>query len=115
MIQLAIILILLVLSVAFLTLPKASALRGIRGGWPVIALMVFTILSLLLNIGNVIQGAHNNSSDAFGSHNTPADLFPIMLIMTGNLLWIATLFSSTKPARIQPQAEPRIRNDPDKI
>ncbi|HUX84234.1 MAG TPA: hypothetical protein VMV20_03310 [Chitinophagaceae bacterium] len=107
LIQLAIILILLVFTVAYLNLPNAPSLRGLRGGWPVIALTVFTVLSLILNIANVIQGVNNHSPDAFGSHNTPADLFPIVLIMIGNVLWISTLFSRAAPSPSSPGQELR--------
>jgi len=59
--------------------------------WPVRALSIFSILSMLINIGNVIHGAVNTDPHGFGSHNSFADLVPIAIILAGSGLWISTL------------------------
>jgi hypothetical protein len=70
----------------------STAIAGIqKRRWPVTALSIFSVLSLLINIGNIIHGALNTDPHAFGSHNTLADLVPIAIIIAGSVLWIITL------------------------
>jgi hypothetical protein len=80
-----ILLILLILNLGFFTqqsLPYARwALRGIT---------IFAILTLLINIANIIQGFTNAGSNTFGSHNTSGDLVPICIILTGDILWLGS-------------------------
>ncbi len=93
--QAVIFLILLILTLGFFSVPASVAhakphARAIRG------LNIFTILSLVINIANIVRGFTNNGANSFGSHNTPADLVPICIIMAGDILWLA-LFER-KPA-----------------
>lgn len=55
---------------------------------------VFAILTLVLNILNIIHGAMAVDRHSYGSHNTLADLIPILLIITGSIFWLLT--TSTK-------------------
>ena len=80
---------LLVAGGAFLT-PVAEGVQTQH--WPVRALSIFVVLSMLINIGNIIHGAVNTDPHAFGSHNSFADLVPIGIILIGSGLWISTLF-----------------------
>jgi predicted acyltransferase len=60
----------------------------------VIGLTIFSVLSLLANIFNVIHGIHNQTS--YGSHNSFADLVPIVIIITGTSLWLFGMVRKTK-------------------
>jgi hypothetical protein len=65
--------------------------------WPVKGLNIFAILSLLINVLNIVHGAVNTDPHAFGSHNTFADLVPIALIISGSGLWVITILLNKKP------------------
>jgi len=77
--QFVLLLVLLILATGFL-----KARRNIVG------LNIFAVLTLVVNIVNIVRGAVQNGP--YGSHNTIADLVPIILIMAGDLLWLATSF-----------------------
>ncbi len=79
---------LLVAAAVFLT-PAAAGTQTRR--WPVTALSIFSVLSMLINIGNIIHGAVNTDPHSFGSHNSFADLVPIAIILIGSGLWISTM------------------------
>ncbi|MEO8860596.1 MAG: hypothetical protein ABI358_04190 [Ginsengibacter sp.] len=64
--------------------------------WSVIALSLFSTLSLVVNILNIIHGAYTTDPNSFGSHNTFADFVPIGFIILGTLLWISTMFRKAK-------------------
>jgi len=87
--QAVIILILFGFSIAFAGMQNKGAQPKSR--WPIKALSVYTLLSLIINIANVIHGAVNNNPGSFGSHNTLPDLVPVTIIMAGDILWLATL------------------------
>jgi len=82
-----ILLILLILSIGFFS---SALLAGVSKRWPVRGLTIFTALSLLINVANLIIGA-TPGQHAFGSHNTFADLVPISILVIGDLLWLITL------------------------
>ena len=51
-----------------------------------IGLTVYAVVTLLINIANIVRGALTDSH--YGSKNTFADLVPIILILAGDLLWL---------------------------
>jgi hypothetical protein len=64
--------------------------------WSVTGLSIFSVLLLLLNILNIMYWGHNFSANSFGSHNNFADLVPIVLLMSGNGLWVTTIVQSIR-------------------
>lgn len=58
--------------------------------WSTRGLTIFSILSFVINVANIIHGAFNKSLNSFGSHNSTADLIPIGIILTGAGLWLIT-------------------------
>jgi len=91
--QLVVLGVLLFLALAFLSLPEKQRLSRY---WPVKGLTIFSILSFVINIANIIHGAYNSRPNAFGSHNTFADLVPITFLITGSGLWLLTVFIKTR-------------------
>ena len=67
-----------------------------KRNWSVIALNIFSMLSLVVNILNIIHGAYTTDPNSPGSRNTLADLVPIAFIVLGTLLWMSTMISSAK-------------------
>ena len=63
----------------------------IKSTWSIKGLSIFSVLSLLINILNIVHGAYNNDVHSFGSHNSLADLIPIIIIISGTILWLITL------------------------
>jgi len=61
-----------------------------KRNWSTKGLTIFSVLSLLINIVNIIHGVYNPNSNSFGSHNSLADLVPIIIIITGTVLWLLT-------------------------
>jgi len=61
-----------------------------KSNWSTKGLTIFSVLSLLINIVNIIHGVYNPNSNSFGSHNSLADLVPILIIITGTVLWLLT-------------------------
>jgi hypothetical protein len=68
-----------------------------KRSWAVNGLTIFSALSFLINIGNIIHGALNHDPRAFGSHNTLADLVPILIILAGTALWLITALQFKRP------------------
>jgi hypothetical protein len=84
------ILVLLTCSAGYLgSVVRSTDPRGARR-W-MIALTVYTALTLLINVANVIQGAVSHGTNAYGSHNTVADLIPIGMIVGGDIVWLLGL------------------------
>jgi hypothetical protein len=54
-------------------------------------LTIFSIISLVINILNIVHGAVSTDKNSFGSHNTFADLVPILIIIGGSALWLLTV------------------------
>jgi hypothetical protein len=54
-------------------------------------LTVFSFITLVINILNIVHGAVSSDKNSFGSHNTLADLVPIILIIGGSALWLLTV------------------------
>jgi len=54
-------------------------------------LTIFSIISLVINILNIVHGAVSTDKNSFGSHNTFADLVPILIIIGGSALWLLTI------------------------
>jgi hypothetical protein len=51
-------------------------------------LTIFSVITMIINIVNIVHGAFSSDKNSFGSHNTFADLVPIILIMGGSVLWL---------------------------
>ena len=64
--------------------------------WSIKGLGIFSSLSLVINILNVIHGAINRNTRSFGSHNTFSDLVPIAFLIVGSALWIFTIVAGRK-------------------
>ncbi len=62
-----------------------------KSSWSTKGLTIFSVLSLLINILNIVHGAFNQDVHSFGSHNSLADLVPIAIIITGTVLWLVTI------------------------
>jgi hypothetical protein len=54
-------------------------------------LTVFSFITLIINISNIVHGLVSSDKNSFGSHNTFADLVPIILIIGGSVLWLLTV------------------------
>ena len=63
----------------------------LKSNWSIKGLSIFSVLSLLINILNIVHGTYNNDVHSFGSHNSLADLIPIIIIILGTILWLITL------------------------
>src|SRR5579872_5285796 len=85
--QFVIIIFLLIFGVGFLGLPDTR----MKGHWSIRGLSVFSVVSLLLNILNIIRGTLKSGNFTYGSHNTFADLVPITLILFGAVMWLSVL------------------------
>ena len=91
--QFIIISILMVLGIRFFCLPeneKNNNNRTIKG------LSIFSVLSFVINMLNIIHGFINPATNSFGSHNSFADLVPISIIIAGTGLWLLTLIKNEK-------------------
>jgi len=49
------------------------------------------VVFFTINILNIAHGFYNNGPRSFGSHNTFADLVPVVIILAGSGLWIVTI------------------------
>ena len=85
--QFVILSLLLVFGVGFLT----AASKQLR--WNTRALSIFAGLTLVINIGNIVQGAVFKS--AYGSHNRFDDLVPISMIIVADVIWLLTVIKKT--------------------
>ncbi len=89
--QVVVIAFLLLFGIKYLS---TSQVEQSRRKLAVIGLTIFSVLSLLANIFNIIHGIHNKTS--YGSHNSFADLVPIVIIITGTSLWLFGMVRKTK-------------------
>jgi hypothetical protein len=65
----------------------------------IIGLSIYSILTLLINIANITRGFVQQGQ--YGSRNSFADLVPILLIITGDLLWLATALYHNRTAAVR--------------
>jgi len=91
--QFVMLLLLFIFAVGFLKTTAGLSISVVRARRNIIALTVYAILTLLINAANIVRGALQGGP--YGSHNTFADLIPIMLIMAGDVLWLLTLIRKT--------------------
>ena len=84
--QFCMLLILFILATDFLKASAGLTASPSRISRPIIGLTIYAVLTLLINIANIIRGIKQDS--LYGSHNTFADLIPIVLIMAGDVLWL---------------------------
>ena len=78
----------LMMGLAYLT---TQAQRVNDNNWAVKGLTIFSALMFVVNIANVIHGAYTKDKTSLGSHNSFADLVPIVLILAGTGLWLITV------------------------
>jgi len=83
--QFVILLILVVLGIKFFSLPENEKNKNNR---TVKGLTIFSALSFVINILNIIHGFFNHDLNSFGSHNSFVDLVPISIIIAGTGLWL---------------------------
>lgn len=91
--QWLILLILLILSIKYFSLPENERLSP---NWSTRGISIFSSLSLLINIANIVHGVYASDNNSFGSHNTFADLVPVTLIIIGTTSWLTTLSATKK-------------------
>jgi hypothetical protein len=84
--QFGMLLILFLLATVFFKVSAGLIVSPSRISRNIIGLNIYTVLTLLINIANIVRGIVQDSR--YGSHNTFADLIPIVLIMTGDILWL---------------------------
>jgi hypothetical protein len=85
--QFCLLLILFLLAIDFFKASAGLIVSPSRIRRNVMGLTIYTILTLLINIANIIRGILQESN--YGSKNTFADLVPILLIITGDILWLS--------------------------
>ena len=95
--QFVVLSLLLVFGVGFLSASAGTATGGqgaaARLRMNTRALSIFAGLTLVINIGNIVQGAIGKS--AYGSHNSFADLVPICMIIAADAIWLLTVIKKT--------------------
>ena len=91
--QFCLLLILFLLAIDFFKASAGLIVSPSRIRRNIMGLTIYTILTLLINIANIIRGILQESN--YGSKNTFADLVPIILIMAGDILWLS--MSRSKP------------------
>jgi hypothetical protein len=85
------ILILFFFSLGFFSQQYGKEDKSIHGRWPIIGLTIFALLSLFINIGNIVRGVSNTNPNGFGSHNHFPDLVPIGILIAGDLVWLLSI------------------------
>jgi len=83
----------LLAGVAFLS--NSETIKG-KQNWAIISLNILSVAFFVINVANIIHGFFNTNPNSFGSHNTFADLVPIVIILFGSGLWILTLFAKRR-------------------
>jgi predicted acyltransferase len=91
--QIALVGAILLAGVAFLS--NSETIKGKRN-WAITSLNILSFAFFVINIANIIHGFFNTNPNSFGSHNTFADLVPIVIILVGSALWILTLFTKRR-------------------
>ena len=84
---------LIYLSISFLSLPEN---KRDTPNWTIKGLTIFSAVSFIINIANIVHGAFNSNSSSFGSHNSFADLVPIAILLTGSGMWLILVFTKGK-------------------
>lgn len=79
-----------------------------NAGWAIVAMSILAVLSTISVIVLIVFGATSTNPDAVGVKSVE-DWFPAILMLLGNLLWLATLI----PAR-RAVAEARVASTGDK-
>ena len=86
--------ILVLFAIKFLSLPEN---KRNNSTWVIKRLTIFSIVSFIINVANIVHGAFNSNPTSFGSHNSFADLVPIAFLIVGSGLWLTTVFIKNKP------------------
>ena len=87
--QFCMLLILFILAMNFFKVTAGLITSPSRIRWNIIGLTIYAGLTLLINIANIVRGVVQDVH--YGSKNTFADLVPIMLIITGDILFLAMI------------------------
>jgi hypothetical protein len=91
--QLVILGILLLFGIKFFSLAETEKHKR---SWSVNGLSILSVLFFFINVLNIVHGFFNTDPHSFGSHNTFADLVPIVIILIGAGLWIVTILPFKK-------------------
>lgn len=91
--QFILILATLIMGIMYLSIPENEMHKS---KWSITGMSIFMIISLLINIYNIIHGAHNSGTTFFSSHNNFSGLMPVALLITGNGLWVVTTVQSIR-------------------
>ena len=86
--QFVVIMAILIMGLSYISI---AGRENYKSKWSVRGLGIFSGLSFLINIANIIHGAYTDNINSFGSHNTFADLVPIIIIIIGTGLWLITI------------------------
>jgi hypothetical protein len=78
----------LIMGITYLSIPEKEMYKS---NWSITGLSIFLIISSLINIYNIIHGAHHSGATSFGSPNNFGGLMPVALLITGNGLWVVTM------------------------
>jgi hypothetical protein len=87
--QWGLLLILFVLGTGYLKAMAAGVTAAPRISRNIVGLTIFSVLTLLINIANIVRGAGQGAH--YGSKNSFGDLVPIVLIVVGDILWLSML------------------------
>ena len=94
--QFVMLLLLFIFAAGFLKATTSFSTGIARARRNIIALTVYAVLTLLINAANIVRGSLQGGP--YGSHNTFTDLVPIIMIMTGDILWLLTLIRKREKA-----------------
>jgi hypothetical protein len=83
----------LLAGVAFLS--NSETIKDKRN-WAIISLSILSVAFFVIDVANIVHGFFNTNPNSFGSHNTFADLVPIVIILFGSGLWILTLLTKRR-------------------
>lgn len=84
----------ILMSLACIFLGRSSRTSPSR--WPSVCLTIFAVLTLLINIVNILHGVTGFGPQNLGSNGSFADLLPISLIVLGDIMWLGCLFAKSE-------------------
>ncbi|MEO8764675.1 MAG: hypothetical protein ABI416_10330 [Ginsengibacter sp.] len=100
LIQFLIIVSLLILGIVFLSIFENDRNKS---HWSMTGINILLILSLVINIVNIVHGVHHSGSNYFDTYDNFSSLAPVVLLVTGNGLWVSTIvqrFKNTKAKQL---------------
>jgi|GEM_PF-1739016 hypothetical protein len=85
--QFCMLLVLFLLATGFLKAAAGIVTAAPRVRRNMVGLTIFSVLTLLINIANIVRGAGQGMH--YGSKNSFADIVPIALIIVGDIMWLS--------------------------